>query len=283
MIELLERGALQQVGIADESRSIPTSREPVQICPVAPSPEPPTDSGPAVRPGVDAECLRALRERVRATHRPPSWHGAAPTRGDDPQVNEEWNCDKGRWAFTLRPRTGPVGDPTRARSRRRATAGVLAGSDHGRSARARRATAGPGCSSVDAPRTRTPTPTRKFARVVLRHRRRRLPRAAAFRRGIRLLASHVAGRGLGPEVVTYDDSRMRHAVVLVAFEPRRSRRSSSCGAEGVRTGRAVILSIAPFASRGLDKMSGPAARRAGDEPAISTNSPGPISCVVPAR
>jgi len=20
--------------------------------------------------------------------------------GDDPQVNEEWNCDKGRWAFT---------------------------------------------------------------------------------------------------------------------------------------------------------------------------------------
>jgi NADH-quinone oxidoreductase subunit G len=19
--------------------------------------------------------------------------------GDDPQVNEEWNCDKGRWAF----------------------------------------------------------------------------------------------------------------------------------------------------------------------------------------
>lgn len=20
--------------------------------------------------------------------------------GDDPDVNEEWNCDKGRWAFT---------------------------------------------------------------------------------------------------------------------------------------------------------------------------------------
>ena len=20
--------------------------------------------------------------------------------GDDPEVNEEWNCDKGRWAFT---------------------------------------------------------------------------------------------------------------------------------------------------------------------------------------
>ena len=22
--------------------------------------------------------------------------------GDDPEVNEEWNCDKGRWAFQLR-------------------------------------------------------------------------------------------------------------------------------------------------------------------------------------
>ena len=30
------------------------------------------------------------------------WRRGKVTRrlaGDDPEVNEEWNCDKGRWAF----------------------------------------------------------------------------------------------------------------------------------------------------------------------------------------
>ena len=29
---------------------------------------------------------------------------------NDPAVNEEWNCDKGRWAFTSQ--SGPTGSPT---------------------------------------------------------------------------------------------------------------------------------------------------------------------------
>ncbi len=84
------------------------------------------------------------------------------------------------------------------------------------------------------------------------------------------LASHVAGRGLGPEVVTYDDLENASAVVLVAFEPEEESPIVFLRLrKAVRTGRAVILSIAPFASRGLDKMSGRLLRAVpGDEPAI---------------
>ena len=53
--------------------------------------------------------VRALRVRLRACA--PTTAAARSLRrlaGNDPQVNEEWNCDKGRWAFTLRhqPPTG---------------------------------------------------------------------------------------------------------------------------------------------------------------------------------
>src|SRR5262249_60158280 len=38
----------------------------------------------------------------RGAQRPDPGRGRAPRRlaGNDPEVNEEWNCDKGRWAFT---------------------------------------------------------------------------------------------------------------------------------------------------------------------------------------
>ena len=39
--------------------------------------------------------------------------------GNDPKVNEEWNCDKGRWAFTY------------ARERDRLTTPMVRGSDGG--------------------------------------------------------------------------------------------------------------------------------------------------------
>ena len=44
--------------------------------------------------------MRALL--VRAARSAPTGAASKVTRrlaGDDPQVNEEWNCDKGRWAF----------------------------------------------------------------------------------------------------------------------------------------------------------------------------------------
>lgn len=272
MIELLERGALQQVGIADEEPfDSYFSGNTVQICPVG------ALTGAAYRfrarpfdlvstPSVCEHCASGCAQRT--DHR----RGTVLRRlaGDDPQVNEEWNCDKGRWAFTyarepdrletplvrdpgggLRPASWPEAIAVAARGLVAATgrAGVLVGG---------RAT------YEDA------YAYGKFARVVLGtgdvdfRARPHSAEESAF------LASHVAGRGLGPEVVTYDDLENASAVVLVAFEPEEESPIVFLRLrKAVRTGRAVILSIAPFASRGLDKMSGRLLRAVpGDEPAI---------------
>ena len=101
-IDLLERGALQQVGIAPgEPFESYFSGNTVQICPVG------ALTGTAYRfrarpfdlvssPSVCEHCASGCAQRT--DHR----RGKVLRRlaGDDPQVNEEWNCDKGRWAFT---------------------------------------------------------------------------------------------------------------------------------------------------------------------------------------
>ncbi|WP_017613766.1 NADH-quinone oxidoreductase subunit G, partial [Nocardiopsis salina] len=102
LIELMERGAQEQVGIAgDEPFNSYFSGNTVQICPVG------ALTGAAYRfrsrpfdlvstPSVCEHCAGGCAQRT--DHR----RGKVPRRlaGDDPQVNEEWNCDKGRWAFT---------------------------------------------------------------------------------------------------------------------------------------------------------------------------------------
>ncbi len=100
-ITLNERGALQQVGIYenDPFRSY-FSGNTVQICPVG------ALTGASYRfrarpfdlvstPSACEHCASGcdMRTDVR--------RGKTLRRlaGDDPSVNEEWNCDKGRWAF----------------------------------------------------------------------------------------------------------------------------------------------------------------------------------------
>ncbi|HEY5837156.1 2Fe-2S iron-sulfur cluster-binding protein, partial [Streptomyces sp.] len=100
-IEMLERGALQQVGIYEkEPFQSYFSGNTVQICPVG------ALTGAAYRfrsrpfdlvssPGVCEHCASGCA--IRTDHR----RGKVLRRlaGDDPEVNEEWNCDKGRFAF----------------------------------------------------------------------------------------------------------------------------------------------------------------------------------------
>src|SRR5882724_10088546 len=101
-IELLERGALQQVGIATgEPFQSYYSGNTVQICPVG------ALTGAAYRfrarpfdlvssPSACEHCASGCS--IRSDHR----RGQVLRRlaGIEPAVNEEWNCDKGRWAFT---------------------------------------------------------------------------------------------------------------------------------------------------------------------------------------
>src|SRR3954467_10822934 len=101
-IEMLERGALQQVGIYEaEPFQSYFSGNTVQICPVG------ALTGAAYRfrsrpfdlvssPGICEHCASGCS--IRSDHR----RGQVLRRlaGNEPLVNEEWNCDKGRWAFT---------------------------------------------------------------------------------------------------------------------------------------------------------------------------------------
>ncbi|MDO5502020.1 MAG: NADH-quinone oxidoreductase subunit G [Actinomycetia bacterium] len=101
-IELVERGALQQVGIYEEQPfESYFSGNTVQICPVG------ALTGAAYRfrarpfdlvstQSVCEHCASGCAQRT--DHR----RGTVMRRmaSYDPAVNEEWNCDKGRWAFT---------------------------------------------------------------------------------------------------------------------------------------------------------------------------------------
>src|SRR5262245_48781842 len=102
LIELLERGPDQQIGTAD---GVPFdsyfSGNTVQICPVG------ALTGTAYRfrsrpfdlvsePSVCEHCASGCRQRTDHRRRV----GTRRLAGTHPEVNEEWNCDKGRWAFT---------------------------------------------------------------------------------------------------------------------------------------------------------------------------------------
>jgi NADH-quinone oxidoreductase subunit G len=100
-IELFERGALEQVAIyEDEPFASYFSGNTVQICPVG------ALTGAQYRfrarpfdlvstPTACEHCASGCQQRT--DHR----RGKVLRRlaGADPEVNEEWNCDKGRWAF----------------------------------------------------------------------------------------------------------------------------------------------------------------------------------------
>ena len=100
--------------------------------------------------------------------------------GDDPAVNEEWNCDKGRWGFQYATATDRITDPLvrdaktgelRAASWPRGAARVAA-----EGLRAAAATpAASACSTGGRLTVEDAYAYAKFARVALRHQRHRLP------------------------------------------------------------------------------------------------------------
>ena len=254
-IDLLERGASQQVGIATgEPFQSYFSGNTVQICPVG------ALTGTAYRfrarpfdlvssPSVCEHCASGCAQRT--DHR----RGKVLRRlaGDDPEVNEEWNCDKGRWAFTYATAGDRITTPLLRED------GVLrpASWSEALSVAAGRLAAAAGragvlvggrCTAEDA------YAYSKFTRIVLGSNDidfRVRPHSAeetAF------LGAHVAGL---PMDVTYSDLENAPAVLLAGVEPEdespimflRLRKA-------VRKRGLQVLSVAPFASRGLRKLSG---------------------------
>ena len=210
--------------------------------------------GPAVRPGVHAERVRALRVRLPPAHRPPPRRGDPPARGDDPEVNEEWNCDKGRWAFTYATQPDRLVTPLV-----RGADGVLAPASwpeaieaaaRGLAAHRGRAGVLPGgrLTLEDA------YAYAKFARTALRSNdidMRARPHSAEE---ADFLAALVAGQEAG---ASYTGLERARAVLLACFEPEdespmvflRLRKAA-------RTRGLAVYSIARLASRGLGRLSG---------------------------
>jgi NADH-quinone oxidoreductase subunit G len=268
-IALIERGALQQVGIYEkEPFESYFSGNTIQICPVGAL----TSASYRFRarpfdlvstPSVCEHCASGCAQRT--DHR----RGKVTRRlaGEDPAVNEEWNCDKGRFGFMwsrqpdrlthplvrdeedgeLRPASWPAALAVAARGLQRAqgSVGVLTG---GR------------LTAEDA------YAYSKFARVALGTNDidfRARPHSAEEED---FLAAHVVGRSLE---VTYADLEKANKVVLVGFEPEdespivflRLRKAALKGTE--------VYSVAPFTSRGLTKLRGTLLQAApGDEPRV---------------
>ncbi|MEV7275708.1 NADH-quinone oxidoreductase subunit G [Streptomyces sp. NPDC093111] len=260
MIELVERGALQQVGTGEgDPFESYFSGNTIQICPVGAL----TSAAYRFRsrpfdlvstPSVCEHCAGGCA--TRTDHR----RGKVMRRlaAEDPEVNEEWVCDKGRFGFRYaqqrdrlttplvrNPETGvleaaswPEALDAAARGLVRGRTGVLAG----------------GRLTVEDAYAYA-----KFARVALD------TNDVDFRARVHsgeeadFLASAVAGRGrdLDGTGVTYTSLEAAPAVLLVGLESEEEapgvflRLRKAWKKKGQRT-----YAVAAFATRGLEKTGG---------------------------
>ncbi|MGE5136826.1 MAG: NADH-quinone oxidoreductase subunit G [Gemmatimonadota bacterium] len=255
-IEFTERGPAQYIGTAEgKPFNSYFSGNTVQICPVG------ALTGSAYRfrarpfdlvsdPTVCEHCASGCR--LRADHR----RGAITRRlaGDDPQVNEEWNCDKGRWAFTY------------ARQPDRLVAPLVRGEDGVLAPASWPEAIAAAAAGLAAARGRAGVLTggrltledsyayAKFARIALGtndidlRARPHSAEEAAF------LAARVAGHGIE---VSYADLERAPAVLLAGFDPEdespivflRLRKAA-------RGGTLKVYSAAALPGRGLPRLGG---------------------------
>jgi NADH-quinone oxidoreductase subunit G len=249
-ISLNERGALQQVGIYEKDPfESYFSGNTVQICPVG------ALTGSAYRfrsrpfdlvstPSVCEHCASgcSLRTDVRRNKT------LRRLAGDDTNVNEEWNCDKGRWAFQytmakdrianplirengqLREASWPEALAVAAAGLKGKRAGVLVG----------------GRSTVEDAYGYS-----KFARVALNTNDIDFRSRPHSQEEADFLAAHVVG-----SKVNYQDIDSADHVVLVGFEPEeespivflRIRKQ-------VRKRALEVTAITPYVSRGFKKLN----------------------------
>jgi NADH-quinone oxidoreductase subunit G len=252
-IALVERGALQQVGIYEkEPFESYFSGNTIQICPVGAltSAEYRFRSRPfdlVSSPSVAEH--DACGSAIRVDHR----RGKVMRRlsGNDPEVNEEWITDKDRFAFQyadrpdrlrypmvrdedgeLRPASWPEAFAVAARGLRDAGASaVLTG---GR------------LTAEDA------YAYSKFARLSLGTNDIDFRSRPLSKEETSFLASEIVLR----RTVSYADLETAATVVLAGFEPE-----DEAGAVFLRLRKASrrgtrVVSVAPYASRGLQKMNG---------------------------
>ncbi|WP_347058067.1 NADH-quinone oxidoreductase subunit G [Blastococcus sp. HT6-30] len=258
-IELFERGALEQVAIyEDEPFESYFSGNTTQICPVGALTSAqyrfrarPFDlrSEASVCEHCASGCaMRSDYRRGKVTRR---------QAGEDPAVNEEWTCDKGRYAFRY------------ATSNERLTTPMVRGADgllHPASWPEAWATAAAGLLRARAEGGVGVLPGGRltledayawaaFARVALGTNDVDARARAHSAEELAFLAATVAGTGPATGAVTYDDVGSAPAVLLAGLEPEeespilflRLRRA-------VRTGGLAVFDLAPYGTRAAEKL-----------------------------
>src|SRR4051794_1461939 len=259
-IELFERGALEQVAIyEDEPFESYFSGNTTQICPVGAL----TSAAYRFRahpfdlrsePSVCEHCASGCAQRT-------DYRRGKVTRrlaGDDPAVNEEWNCDKGRFAFRYVTSNARLTTPLVRRANGElepaswpeawavAAEGLLAARDEG----------GVGVLPGGRLTVEDAYAYAKFARVALGTNDVDARARAHSAEELAFLEARIAGTGPGRGAVTYQHIDEAPAVLLAGFEPEeespivflRLRRN-------VRTRNLPVFDLAPFATRAAEKLS----------------------------
>ena len=258
-IELFERGALEQVAIyEDEPFESYFSGNTTQICPVGALTS--TQYRFRARPfdlrSEDSVCehcasgcsMRTDFRRGKVTRR---------QAGDDPAVNEEWTCDKGRYAFRyvtsnerlttplVRDADGRLQPASWPEAFAAAAAGLAAAREAG----------GVGVLPGGRLTVEDAYAYAKFARVALGTDDVDARARAHSAEELAFLTTAVAGTGPGRGGVTYDELGSAPVVLLAGFEPEeespivflRLRRA-------VRKARAQVFDLAPFPTRAAQKL-----------------------------
>jgi NADH-quinone oxidoreductase subunit G len=256
-IDLLERGAQQQIGTSSDTPfQSYFSGNTVQICPVG------ALTGASYRfrarpfdlmstPSVCEHCSSGCAQRT-------DWRRGKVTRrlaGEDHEVNEEWNCDKGRWAFhyatqadrilspLVRNADGALVEASWPEALERAAVGL------------KNAVANGGVAVLPGGRLTEEDAYAysKFARVALGTNDidfRARPNSAEE---LAFLGAVVAGT----LPLSYADLEQPGTVLLVGFEPEEESPIVFLRLrKGTRSGKTKVHSIAAVSSLGLGKLDG---------------------------
>ena len=258
-IEMLDRGALQQVGVYEHQPfESYFSGNTIQICPVGAL----TSAGYRFRARpFDLVSTPSVAEHdscgaaIRVDHR----RGKVMRRlaGDDPEVNEEWISDKDRFAFTYARQedrlTAPlVRDQGTGELRPVSWPAAFAAAAAGLGRAARLGQGQVGVLTGGRLTREDAYAYAKFARVVLgtnnidfRARRHSVEEAD-------FLAAAVAGSGLG---VTYADLEQARTVVLAGLDPEEEAATIFLRLrKAVRKNGQRVFAVASHTSRGLAKL-----------------------------
>ena len=258
-ITLNERGALQQVGIYEkEPFESYFSGNTVQICPVG------ALTGASYRfrarpfdlVSTSSACEHCasgcdMRSDVR--------RGKTLRRlaGDDPSVNEEWNCDKGRWAFKYAQQdriTAPMVRDESGELREASWPEALTAAAEGLSVNRAAILTGGRVTVEDA------YGYAKFARVALR------TNNIDFRARFNSDEEREFLATLSTTSVKYSDIDKADQVILLAFEPEEESPIVFLRIlKQVRKRALKVVTIAPYTSRGSAKLGAEVIKNVGNE------------------